>query len=411
MRAYTELLVQTCHARGAFAMGGMAALIPSRKDAEANERGDRRRAGGQGARGRAPASTARGSRTPTSCRVAQEEFDDGARRQAQPDRPPARPTSRVTPGRAARRRLHARRDHRGGPAQRRQRRLPVHLVLARRPRRRRDQQPDGGRRHGRDLPLADLAVGPPRQVHRASTCARCSTRRWRRSAPRSATRCGRRAAPTRRGESSSGRARRGLPGVPDPPGLRVPGLSRCGPPSARPGGRAGRSCTPSRVATSSGARACAAVDGAIELRVGEPRAAASCAAATPTARHGCASTASSRSSTPGRGPSRPRRVRQCAATLEAALAGGLGIEPDARLVHVLIHRGSSRARLRRRLARRSEQHLAAALRGLVRAGDGRYSIDSGRPGERARGSGWTATSGVEREVPGGRTPRREWRSR
>ncbi len=38
MRAYTELLVKTCHNRGAFAMGGMAALIPSRKDAEANER-------------------------------------------------------------------------------------------------------------------------------------------------------------------------------------------------------------------------------------------------------------------------------------------------------------------------------------------------------------------------------------
>jgi malate synthase len=38
MRAYTELLVKTCHARGAFAMGGMAALIPSRKDQEANER-------------------------------------------------------------------------------------------------------------------------------------------------------------------------------------------------------------------------------------------------------------------------------------------------------------------------------------------------------------------------------------
>ena len=38
MRAYTELLVKTCHARGAFAMGGMAALIPSRTDAEANER-------------------------------------------------------------------------------------------------------------------------------------------------------------------------------------------------------------------------------------------------------------------------------------------------------------------------------------------------------------------------------------
>ena len=38
MRSYSELLVKTCHARGAFAMGGMAALIPSRKDQEANER-------------------------------------------------------------------------------------------------------------------------------------------------------------------------------------------------------------------------------------------------------------------------------------------------------------------------------------------------------------------------------------
>ena len=38
MRAYTELLVQTCHRRGAHAMGGMAAFIPSRRDAELNER-------------------------------------------------------------------------------------------------------------------------------------------------------------------------------------------------------------------------------------------------------------------------------------------------------------------------------------------------------------------------------------
>jgi malate synthase len=37
MHAYTELLVQTCHKRGAFAMGGMAAQIPSRKDKQANE--------------------------------------------------------------------------------------------------------------------------------------------------------------------------------------------------------------------------------------------------------------------------------------------------------------------------------------------------------------------------------------
>jgi malate synthase len=36
MRAYTELLVATCHRRGAHAIGGMAAFIPSRRDAEVN---------------------------------------------------------------------------------------------------------------------------------------------------------------------------------------------------------------------------------------------------------------------------------------------------------------------------------------------------------------------------------------
>jgi malate synthase len=36
MRAYTELLVATCHGRGAHAIGGMAAFIPSRRDAEIN---------------------------------------------------------------------------------------------------------------------------------------------------------------------------------------------------------------------------------------------------------------------------------------------------------------------------------------------------------------------------------------
>jgi malate synthase len=54
MRAYTELLVKICHRRGAHAMGGMAAFIPSRKDAELNERAlakvrdDKRREAGDG---------------------------------------------------------------------------------------------------------------------------------------------------------------------------------------------------------------------------------------------------------------------------------------------------------------------------------------------------------------------------
>jgi malate synthase len=37
MRAYTELLVHTCHRRGAHAMGGMAPFIPSRKQPQLNQ--------------------------------------------------------------------------------------------------------------------------------------------------------------------------------------------------------------------------------------------------------------------------------------------------------------------------------------------------------------------------------------
>ena len=38
LRSYTQLLIKTCHRRGAFAMGGMAAQIPIKDDPEANER-------------------------------------------------------------------------------------------------------------------------------------------------------------------------------------------------------------------------------------------------------------------------------------------------------------------------------------------------------------------------------------
>jgi malate synthase len=37
LKAYSELLIKTCHKRGAFAMGGMAAFIPNRRDPEVNE--------------------------------------------------------------------------------------------------------------------------------------------------------------------------------------------------------------------------------------------------------------------------------------------------------------------------------------------------------------------------------------
>src|SRR5215216_6857131 len=38
MKAYSDLVVKTCHARNAHAMGGMAAVIPSRTDEEANKK-------------------------------------------------------------------------------------------------------------------------------------------------------------------------------------------------------------------------------------------------------------------------------------------------------------------------------------------------------------------------------------
>ncbi|TIC89132.1 malate synthase A [Nocardioides sp. GY 10113] len=54
LRSYAELLVKTCHRRGAFAMGGMSAFIPSRRDAEVNAKAfaqvkaDKEREAGQG---------------------------------------------------------------------------------------------------------------------------------------------------------------------------------------------------------------------------------------------------------------------------------------------------------------------------------------------------------------------------
>ncbi len=74
MRAYTELLVKTCHRRGAHAMGGMAAQIPSRTDEQANEkafaalRADKRREAGDGFDGTWVAH-------PDSVAAAMEQFD------------------------------------------------------------------------------------------------------------------------------------------------------------------------------------------------------------------------------------------------------------------------------------------------------------------------------------------------
>ena len=163
MRAYAELLVATCHRRRAHAIGGMAAFIPSRRDPEVNAtalakvREDKEREASQGYDGTWVAH-------PDLVPVALEVFD-----RVLGDRPNQLDVLRedIVPdaARAAGRRRDARRGDRGGPSQRRLRRHPVHPGVAQRFRRRRDQQPDGGCRHQRDLPRTGVAMAAPRTLH------------------------------------------------------------------------------------------------------------------------------------------------------------------------------------------------------------------------------------------------------
>ena len=158
MRAYTELLVQTCHRRGAHAIGGMAAFIPNRRDAGGERASAGRGARGQGARigrrlrrhlGRPSGPRAGGhARSSTAC---------SATRPNQKER--LRPEVRVTRRRPARR-LRARRRASPRPASAPTSRSALQYLDAWLARQRRggDQQPDGGRRHRRDQPLAALAV-------------------------------------------------------------------------------------------------------------------------------------------------------------------------------------------------------------------------------------------------------------
>ena len=74
MRAYTELLVRTCHKRGAYAIGGMSAFIPNRRDPEVTKQAfekvaaDKKREAGDGFDGTWVAH-------PDLIPVAQAEFD------------------------------------------------------------------------------------------------------------------------------------------------------------------------------------------------------------------------------------------------------------------------------------------------------------------------------------------------
>ena len=89
MRAYTELLVKTCHRREAHAIGGMAAFIPSRRDPEVNavalEKVRRGQAAGGDRRLRRHVGRASGSRPDRA---------GGVRRRARDATEPGRPQAR-----------------------------------------------------------------------------------------------------------------------------------------------------------------------------------------------------------------------------------------------------------------------------------------------------------------------------
>ena len=158
MAAYADLLVKTCHARGAHAIGGMAAFVPSRSNPEATAAAlektiaDKTREAG-------PASTARGwlirpwSQTCIDAFTAvlgdePNQLDRAARRR------------RGRRRRAHRRHAPPRRDDRRRGADQHAGQPGVSGGLGRRRRRGGHRQPDGGRGDGRDLPDADLAVDP-----------------------------------------------------------------------------------------------------------------------------------------------------------------------------------------------------------------------------------------------------------
>ena len=166
MRAYTELLVQTCHAREAHAIGGMAAFIPSRRDPEVNAVAlakvseDKRREAGDGFDGTWVAH-------PDLVPAALAEFDA-----VLGDRPNQverkRDDVHVTEEQLRDFDDPGRRDHRRRTARERQRRRALPRRVAAGRRRRGDRQPDGGRRDRGDLARAGLVVGAVRPVRRGA---------------------------------------------------------------------------------------------------------------------------------------------------------------------------------------------------------------------------------------------------
>ena len=163
MHAYTELLVKTCHRRGAHAIGGMAAFIPNRRDPSVTEaaiakvRADKAREAAAGCDGTWVAH-------PDLVPVAMAEFDV-----VLGDRPNQLERTRDDVGRDRRRPVEPRLSRRGHSRRAAGQCLgghPVPDVVALWRGSGRDRQPNGRRRHRRDLPFPGLAMDQTSGSHR-----------------------------------------------------------------------------------------------------------------------------------------------------------------------------------------------------------------------------------------------------
>ncbi len=155
LKAYSELLIKTCHRRGAFAMGGMAAQIPDRRNQEINRiafekvRADKEREAKAGHDGTWVAH-------PDLVPVAMEVFD-----RLMPE-PNQLGKLREDVGVGQKELLEVHDGTRTEAGVRENIRVGVQYIEAwlRGPRRRAALQSDGGCGHCRDQPLADLAAAP-----------------------------------------------------------------------------------------------------------------------------------------------------------------------------------------------------------------------------------------------------------
>ena len=161
MRAYTELLVHTCHKRGAHAIGGMAAFIPNRRDPAVTEnalakvREDKLREFSDGCDG---TWVAHPDLVPTVLEIADAALGDKPNQKER-----LREDVHVLDKQITAVGVPGGKITGGRPAAEHQRCAAVPQRLAGRQRRGGHQQPDGRCRHRRNLALADLAVDPPRR--------------------------------------------------------------------------------------------------------------------------------------------------------------------------------------------------------------------------------------------------------